>query len=215
MQNSYNALAKYYEKVTNKDYLRLYDPFLKSLKNKKVLDLGCGTGFVLRGLAKNNVTVGVDSSPGMLENAKQKDRKTNYILGDIRNFRSKDRFDIVLCMFDTINHLLSFRDWEKVFQTASFNLRRDGIFLLDFNTPTSFNKKVGFEKLIKGKKVIFKTEVKNNDCTWIIKIGNKKINIKEITFPEEKVIKTIKKYFSIIKKISRNRTPRCFIQARK
>src|SRR5262249_25768311 len=45
-----------------------------------------------------------------------------------------ERFDVVLCVYDSINHLTRFRDWEAVFRRAREHLNDRGVFLFDINT---------------------------------------------------------------------------------
>jgi hypothetical protein len=45
-----------------------------------------------------------------------------------------DEFDVVLCVYDSINHLLRFADWEAVFDRAREHMRERGIFIFDVNT---------------------------------------------------------------------------------
>jgi SAM-dependent methyltransferase len=46
-----------------------------------------------------------------------------------------ETFDVVLCVFDSINHLLTFARWEAVFDRAREHLAPEGIFVFDVNTP--------------------------------------------------------------------------------
>jgi hypothetical protein len=52
----------------------------------------------------------------------------------MRTVRLGERFDAVLCLFDSINHLLHFREWEQVFDTAALHLAPEGAFVFDVNT---------------------------------------------------------------------------------
>ena len=119
-------------------------------------------------------------------------------------------------MFDTINHLSSLKEWGEVFKNASHHLKNGGIFLFDFNTLDCFRKKTGFEKIIDGKKVIFEIKTKNNVCEWIIKIGNKCLKVKEISFDERDVVKEVEKYFKKTKIFYKSDGAcRCYIYAKK
>ena len=48
--------------------------------------------------------------------------------------RLGQEFDVVLCVYDSINHLLKFEHWESVFDRAHEHLAERGIFIFDINT---------------------------------------------------------------------------------
>lgn len=45
-----------------------------------------------------------------------------------------ERFDVVLCVYDSINHLLDFAEWEAVFDRAHDHLNDGGLLIFDINT---------------------------------------------------------------------------------
>jgi len=64
--------------------------FFKKKKGLKVLDAGCGEGYLCRALAKKKHKVsGIDFSPQLIEAAKILEKKKplgiNYFVGDFRN----------------------------------------------------------------------------------------------------------------------------------
>jgi SAM-dependent methyltransferase len=134
----YDSFAQYYDAVVGPrgdvaEYLhrliRRYHP-----KAKTVLELGCGSGSMLTLLAKHYTTVGIDSSKAMLQLAKRKAPKATLIHGDITDFSLGRRFDVVLCPFDTINHVTSFQAWKKIFSLTHRHLAPGGVFIFDVNT---------------------------------------------------------------------------------
>jgi trans-aconitate methyltransferase len=70
---------------------------------------------MLQLLSKHYDSVGIDSSRAMLSLAKKKAPRASLLLGDITNFSLRRRFDVILCPFDTINHVTSFAQWKKIF----------------------------------------------------------------------------------------------------
>lgn len=70
---------------------------LQTVESPRLIDLGCGTGALtaeLHGALKNASTVGLDSSPQMLEKAKG-DARLNFIKGDVETWSPREEFDIV------------------------------------------------------------------------------------------------------------------------
>ncbi|MGE3063209.1 MAG: class I SAM-dependent methyltransferase [bacterium] len=105
-------------------------------KNFKLLDLGGGTGNLALPLTEigYDVTV-VDKSSKMLFEAQKKilGRNIRLICGDIRSIPLTEKFDVAVCMYDTVNHIDE-NDLMKFFFSAYDSLRDGGLFMFDFNT---------------------------------------------------------------------------------
>ena len=54
--------------------------------------------------------------------------------GDIGEFWLGERFDVVVCVFDTLNHLLTFEAWQSMFEAVYDHLADGGLFIFDVNT---------------------------------------------------------------------------------
>ncbi len=99
-----------------------------------VLELGCGTGSILAQLTGFPALTGMDRSPEMLAVASEKVPSARLLLGDIGDFWLGERFDVVACVFDTLNHLLTFEAWQAMFDAVYDHLVEDGLFIFDVNT---------------------------------------------------------------------------------
>jgi len=71
--------------------------------NKKFnfLDIGCGNGWVVRKFTNHkncNVSLGIDGAPAMIDKAKSKDDKGNYININIEEWKCNESFDIIFSM---------------------------------------------------------------------------------------------------------------------
>ncbi len=99
-----------------------------------VLELGCGTGSMLARLDSVRELTGVDQSAQMLALARAKVPRARLIEGDMKSFSLGERFDVVICVFDSLNHLLSFGDWESMFDAVHQHLADGGLFIFDVNT---------------------------------------------------------------------------------
>jgi SAM-dependent methyltransferase len=137
---AYDSLAVFYDELEGdrsnqadylRELLRRHCPEARSL-----LELACGTGAILAYLeADYDVVAGVDVSAPMLEAASRAVPRAELYCQDIRKLALHREFDAVLCVFDSINHLPEFADWEAVFDRAAGHLLPGGIFLFDVHTP--------------------------------------------------------------------------------
>ena len=54
----------------------------------------------------------------MPKTIKEKDLNTIYRIQDMRNLDIQRKFNVIISMFDTINHLTKLKDWQTVFGKA-------------------------------------------------------------------------------------------------
>jgi len=101
---------------------------------KTVLDLGCGTGEVLIRLTPKYEMTGVDLSKEMVDIAKEKTDAASFYVQDMRELKLKQKHDVVISLFDTINHLISLKGLKKTFQSVWNNLEEEGIYIFDVVT---------------------------------------------------------------------------------
>jgi len=104
---------------------------------KTILDLACGTGIPTILLARRGYRMtGVDRSPEMLAvlAAKRGDLPITAIRADIRDFSVPEPFDAAICLYDSMNYLLTEDDLVRCFTCARTALRASGFFVFDMNT---------------------------------------------------------------------------------
>jgi SAM-dependent methyltransferase len=99
-----------------------------------VLELGCGTGSILVRLGDIPSLTGLDRSPEMLAVASGKVPRARLFEGNMESFRLDEQFDVVVCVFDSLNHLLTFEAWQSMFRSVYDHLRPRGLFIFDVNT---------------------------------------------------------------------------------
>jgi SAM-dependent methyltransferase len=117
---------------------------------KSILDLGCGTGTLLKYLPYKARKVGLDSSPQMLEKARENFPEGSYFQGNIEKFDLPERFDLILCTHDTVNYLLEPESLENHFSNVYRALIPCGYYFFDISSE--YNLQVNFHKQIfKGK----------------------------------------------------------------
>ncbi len=233
MNQNYKNLATVYDEVMGDEYVDIYHELLekiqhsKEINGKSILDLGCGTGSLLRTFSNQNKTTGVDNSTQMIDVARKKDTLSEYVLADITDFKFDTIFDYVFCAFDTINHLPTLDEWDKVFTLAAAHLKKDGIFLFDFNTLNKFeaiHNKSLVKEIDSGLFILMTTSI-DGKSTWKVHLFIKKSNglykhcseeIKESSYPQEEIIEKLEKHFDKVEIVKITESGgRIFIAAKK
>jgi SAM-dependent methyltransferase len=134
----YTGFAPFYDRIMGdrgeevdriRSYISRHLPSARSL-----LELGCGTGALLAGLDGDLDLTGIDQSPEMLAIAAQTVPGARLVRGDMTAFTLAARFDVVICMFDTLNHVPSFAGWLSMFSCVHEHLADGGLFIFDVNT---------------------------------------------------------------------------------
>ncbi len=99
------------------------------------LDLCCGNGSLLKLAGETGYSAwGLDISPHQLRHARKNAPEARLIQGDVRSFSLDERFEVITCLFDSLNCLISREDVERAFQVAASHLDRQGVFIFDMNT---------------------------------------------------------------------------------
>jgi len=134
----YTGFARFYDRIMgdrSDDIGRLQAYISRQLPGaRSLLELGCGTGALLAGLSPGMSVTGIDRSPEMLAVAAQTVPAARLVLGDMTAFSLSERFDVIICMFDTLNHVQSFDAWLTLFSRVHEHLADGGLFIFDVNT---------------------------------------------------------------------------------
>ncbi|HEY2075535.1 MAG TPA: class I SAM-dependent methyltransferase [Streptosporangiaceae bacterium] len=134
----YTGFARFYDRIMGdrteeigrlQAYIGRHLPGARSL-----LELGCGTGALLAGLSPGLSVTGIDRSPDMLAVAAKTVPAARLVVGDMTAFSLPERFDVIICMFDTLNHVPSFAGWLTLFSCVHEHLADGGLFIFDVNT---------------------------------------------------------------------------------
>lgn len=170
MEASYNIFSYYYDDLTRninyRELAKYLDILIKKYSGKEngiLLDLACGTGSISEEMSTLGYDViGVDNSEEMLNQAIEKkfDSGLNiqYICQDMREIDMFGTIDITICMLDSINHLNSLEDVNRVFSKVSLFSEPDGLFIFDVNT------KYKHEKVLANNVFIYETD--DVYCVW-------------------------------------------------
>ncbi len=189
-----------------------------------LLDYACGTGVFCELMNKKwklKNCVGLDLSKKMLKLAKDNSKtQIKYIYGDMTEYSFADKFDLVTCNYDAVNHLEQFEDWKKFFKKAFTHLNKGGYFVFDYNTNHKLERfknsfwfterpKFDFVSNIhaEGNKLCFQEYVylKTQDGTYK---KYKTKELKEACFDDDKIVDALTKVgFSEIKLCDKEYAP--------
>lgn len=142
-------------------------------------DLACGTGTLAVGVAKLGLTVyGLDASCAMLERARKKARRekvtVHWMEGRMEQFYLPEPQDLIVCAFDSLNHLLSTEAMRHCFRCVQRALKPGGCFVFDVNNLNSFQALWNHEEeqTLEGKRVHmhnhFDLRTRHGRCTLTI-----------------------------------------------
>ncbi len=147
--NQYNyAIADIYDlwyRADEYDFTRwLFAKLEPEIRSVAVMtDLACGTGTLAVSAAKLGLKVyGLDVSCAMLERARQKACRekvtVHWIEGRMEQFHLPEPQDLIVCAFDSLNHLLSTEALRHCFHCVQPALKPGGGFVFDVNNLNSF-----------------------------------------------------------------------------
>ncbi|NIX15955.1 MAG: methyltransferase domain-containing protein [Candidatus Dadabacteria bacterium] len=136
--SDYDVIGKFYDDIMGdqKEAAKQVHSLIKKSfpKAQTILELGCGTGSYLKYLSKYYETAGIDSSSVMLSIAREKLPHTELFQASMLEVKPEWKFDVVICMNDTINHLTKISEVKRLFSNTLEHLTKKGIFIFDINT---------------------------------------------------------------------------------
>lgn len=135
----YQSISKYYDNIFPTNPIQadfVYSLTESSVKEKNILDIGCGTGNLTELLYKNFKQVtGIDLDNEMLSIAKSKNTSQNILYKETNMLSltedfNKDSFDIVSCFGNTLVHLNSTDEISSFFENTKAILKPNGKLLI-------------------------------------------------------------------------------------
>lgn len=106
-----------------------------SLSPRTALDLACGTGALTAELRGRGLDVtGLDFSADMLAVARQRLPEVTFVQADLRDFVLPERFDLISCVFDSLNNLTEPADLQRALGRMALHLNPGGLLAFDVNT---------------------------------------------------------------------------------
>lgn len=145
----YGKFALIYDKLGHTRFSLRMVNFIEEELNRRgiepgwLLEAACGTGSAAIEFARRGWNVvASDLSDGMLHVARTKaieaGMPVRFIQQDMRHIASRRRFEVAICLYDSINYLLTFDELTSALEGISAVLQPNGVFIFDFNTPHHF-----------------------------------------------------------------------------
>ena len=146
-QHAYASFAPYYDRFTA-DYE--YDGWLAQIDDRaralgvfgrRALDVGCGTGKSFAPLLARGYEISAcDLSEEMVDQARSKfsGQVDDIFVADMRALPTDGEFDLVTCIDDAVNYLLSDEDLVAAFQSVADILAPGGVYAFDVNSLKTY-----------------------------------------------------------------------------
>ncbi len=143
--SDYDPLAWVYNKHWGPRYTEKVLPVIERLilqelsADARILDLCCGSGQLAQKLIERGFHVtGVDGSEEIVRIARENASAGEFVVDDARTFRFECTYDAALCVFDSLNHILSLDELISVFCNVYSVLQDGGVFLFDLNMEEGY-----------------------------------------------------------------------------
>ncbi len=151
----YANLATIYDKMIDVNYdewVKFIEEYFRNkditLKGKKTLELGCGTGNMTMRLKEKGMEItALDISDDMLtlaqEKAFEKRFKINFLNQDMAEFDLNRKFDLVFSFCDGYNYIIEEESLANSFNRVFKHLNNDGVFIFDISTQHKLRDIIG------------------------------------------------------------------------
>ncbi|HWB68410.1 MAG TPA: class I SAM-dependent methyltransferase, partial [Solirubrobacterales bacterium] len=155
---AYEAIAPVYDEFTaHHDYELWLGGLLPELERhglagRRLLDVGCGTGkSFLPMLARGWEVTACDISAGMLAQAHEKAAgRARLSVADMRELPRFGEFDLIWCLDDAVNYLLSREELELALSGMAANLAPNGLLMFDVNTLLTYRTFFASEEVVES-----------------------------------------------------------------
>jgi SAM-dependent methyltransferase len=138
-------LAELYDVTYRHEHdVALWSAVIDASGGSTALELGCGTGRALIPLARAGYEItGLDASEAMLERCRENlaeeapdvRARVTLVHGDMTSFSLENRFDAVLCVFNSFHHLRAVDDQLGCLDACRSHLEPGGLLVLDLFNP--------------------------------------------------------------------------------
>ncbi len=188
----YSKLSHIYDEVmSHVDYktwahyvIRIIDQWNPSAE--KIMDIACGTGNFLNQLRRHTYQLsGFDFCYNSITKARKKRIELPVWVGDVRKFAIKNPVDVIVCLYDSINYIMTLEEISEILLCTYNSLNANGLFIFDictennsikyFNdffdqnsgTGYSYTRHSSYDKTNKIHTNLFKINFHNSDMLFI------------------------------------------------
>jgi SAM-dependent methyltransferase len=145
---AYEGLAPFYDHFTagyaHERWLDALEclAFEHGLRGRRLLDVACGTGkSFMPMLARGYEVTACDLSPAMVDVAREKvGDEVDVFVADMRELPPVGEFDLVTCLDDAVNYLLSEEEMRSAIAAMGRNLAPGGLLVFDVNTLATYRR---------------------------------------------------------------------------
>lgn len=140
----YTILAQVYDGMMSHVKYKRWAKYIHAILKKEnlggtLLDVGCGTGEFLSQMRRYHYQLsGCDASKDMVNVARKKLPGLPIHIDSLPSLKEipENQYDVIVCLYDTINYLLEESDLLKSFQSIYRKLKTPGIFIFDVVTKS-------------------------------------------------------------------------------
>ena len=126
LKEMYETEGYYWWHKAKRAYVLYLLKKFNKLENVKILDIGCGTGYLLKELNKYTTAYGVDKSKISLSFCRQRGLKNIWQVDIEKRSFTKNKFDVVTAL-DVIEHI---KDDRQALKNIANCLQDDGILII-------------------------------------------------------------------------------------
>lgn len=143
---TYEAFAPFYDQFTadhgHEDWMADVEELARDhgLRGRRLLDVACGTGNSFMPMLRRGYEVtACDLSPAMVARARRKlAGRGEVVVADMRSLPWRGRFDLVTCVDDAMNYLLSPADLVAALRSIRRALVPGGLVVFDVNSIATY-----------------------------------------------------------------------------
>lgn len=194
----YDAFTAHYEYET---WMRDIEALARAagLRGRRLLDVGCGTGkSFMPMLDRGYEVVACDLSPAMVERARRKaGGRAEVVVADMRDLPWRDRFDLVTCVDDAMNYLLSTDDLIAALRSFYRSLRPGGVSVFDLNSLITYRTEFARDFTVECEGKRFAWHGEGSDCMPPGEIASARIEVLSLRGDPTPVGRHVQRHYPI------------------
>lgn len=130
----YHKLYKHRNESEAENFIEKLVKNLNIEKGQKIWDHACGKGRHALAMTKLGLNVfGTDLSENSINEAKKyESNNLKFKVHDMRELFEKEKFDVVMNLFTSFGYFTNEDDYDRVFESVNWSLKRNGLFVIDF-----------------------------------------------------------------------------------